>query len=200
MEKRETKKNILACPSEDEYRKLAYMFPDYLFLNKDYVICLAGRGVEEMLNYSHGSLRNHGISFLSDADDLRSSIMIQITENFFEWRSYTVKSCQGNSVQVELCGLKIGTPALSISPIVIRMRWSRNHLESTTHPEVDKLTYWIAHNLRGPLATLKGLISLAKNPCDAVELSSYLNYMAREAQRLDEKIRLMVRLAGKIGK
>jgi nitrogen-specific signal transduction histidine kinase len=198
MDRGDTKKNNLAFPSEGEYRKLAYMFPDYLFLDKDYVIRLAGRGVEEMLDYNHGSLRDQGISFLSDADDLKSSIMIQISENFFEWRSYTVRSKRGDSVQVELCGLKIGTPAISISPIVIRMRWSRNHLESTTHPEVDKLTYWIAHNLRGPVATIKGLINLAKDPCDAIELSSYLNYMARETQRLDEKIRLMVRLAGKI--
>jgi nitrogen-specific signal transduction histidine kinase len=200
MEKIDTKKHDLAFASEDEYRKLAYVFPEYLFLDADYVIRLAGRDVEEMLNYSHGALRNQSISFLSATDDLKSSVMIQIAENFFEWRSYTAKSNKGDGVQVEMCGLKIETPTISIAPIVIRMRWSRNHLESTTHPEVDKLTYWIAHNLRGPLATIKGLINLAKDPCDAVELSTYLNYMTREAQRLDDKIRLMVRLAGKIAK
>jgi hypothetical protein len=155
-----------------EYRKLAYMFPEYLFLDSDFSICLAGRGIEELLNYNYGSLRNKSINFLSD-EDLKS-------------------------FQVEICGFRMTNVEHTISPIVIHVRRSRNHLEKTLSPEVDNLAYWIAHNVRGPLATLEGLINLAKMQNNTAEMKTYLNYMSQYSESLDEKIRLMVRLAGQI--
>ena len=181
----------------EEYRKLAYMFPEYLFLNADFSICLAGRGIEELLNYNYGFLRNKSINVLS-ADDLKSSIMIQMAENFFEWRSYSLKAGNMTDVQVEICGFRMTGLEYTISPIVIHVRRSRNNLVKTSNPEVDDLTYWIAHNLRGPLATLEGLINLAKTHNNTSEMKTYLNYMSQNAESLDEKIQLMVRLASRI--
>ena len=181
----------------EEYRKLAYMFPEYLFLDSDFSICLAGRGIEELLNYNYGCLRNKSINFLSD-EDLKSSMMIQMSENFFEWRSYSLKAGNMIDVQVEICGFRMTNVEHTISPIVIHVRRSRNHLEKTLNPEVDKLTYWIAHNLRGPLATLEGLINLAKMQNNTAEMKTYLNFMSQYSESLDEKIRLMTRLAGHI--
>jgi nitrogen-specific signal transduction histidine kinase len=180
--------------SDDEYRKLTHMFPEYFFLSNDYSICMAGRNIEESLNYKYGSLRGKNINVLSDEDDLKSSLMIQISEDFFEWRRYTLKSNVSTKVEVELCGFRISSSKSRISPIAIRVRYSRNHLENTASPEVAKLTYWIAHNLRGPLATLEGLINLAKIQKNDTEVATYLDHMSDHAQRMDDKIRLMIRM------
>ena len=191
------------CPvvgSEEEYRKLAYMFPEYIFLSRDFTICMAGRSIEELLNYNYGALRDININALSDEDDLRSSLLIQISENFFEWRSYVLKSSNGLNVQVEICGFRMKCIQNTASPIAIRIRRSRNHLEQTLNPEVDKLAYWIAHNIRGPLATVQGLINLAKIKKNDSEVETYLTFMEDHAQRLDDKIKLMMRLVGKIKK
>jgi len=80
----------------------------------------------------------------------------------------------------------------------MRIRVSRNHLESAAIPALDKLTYWMAHKLRGPLATLQGLISLARSRKDNSEIETYLNYMSTHAQLLDDKIHLMIRIANRI--
>lgn len=192
--------NICSVRTEEEYRKLAYIFPEYLFLDKDYCICMAGRNIEELLNYSIGSLRNKHINFISNEDDLKSSLMIQISENFFEWRSYSLKSFTALKIDVEICGLRIGQSGKKESCVIMRIRNSRNHLERAASPEVNKLTYWIAHNLRGPLATIKGLINLAKIEKSNSEMNRYLNHMAQQAERLDEKIQLMIRMANKIVK
>lgn len=186
--------------SEEEYRKLAYMFPEYLFLNSDFSICMAGRNIEELLDYDYGVLRDKNINILSDVDDLKSSLMIQISENFFEWRSYDLKARNELNVQVEICGFRMRCTQNTISPIAMRVRRSRNHLEQALNPEIDKLTYWIAHNIMGPLATVQGLINLAKIKKNDLEITTYLNYMEEHAQRLDDKIKLMMRLASKIGK
>jgi hypothetical protein len=188
--------NSQVVVSDDEYRKLTYMFPEYFFLTNDYSICMAGRNIEEALNYKYGFLRGKDINILSDEDDLKSSLMIQISENFFEWRGYTLKSNAATKVEVELCGFRVSNSKKSISPIAIRVRNSRNHLENMASPEVAKLTYWISHNLRGPLATLEGLINLAKIQKNDAEVATYLNHMSDHAQRMDDKLRLMIRLTG----
>jgi nitrogen-specific signal transduction histidine kinase len=182
---------------EEEYRKLSYMFPEYLFLDRDFSICLAGRGIEELLNYNYGFLRNKSINFLSDEGDLKSSIMIQMAENFFEWRSYLLKAGNMVSVEAEICGFKATKLEYAISPIVIHIRRSREHLEKNSTPAVDDLTYWIAHNLRAPLATLEGLINLAKIQNNTAEMEMYLAYMSQNAESLDDKIRMMVRLTSR---
>jgi nitrogen-specific signal transduction histidine kinase len=182
--------------SEEEYRKLSYMFPEYIFLDTNYSIKLAGRNIEELLNYNYGTLRNKNINFISFKDDLKSSVMIQISGNFFEWRMYTLKNSNEESVQVEICGFRTNTKK-TLSPIAMRVRISRNHLEPTSIPALDKLTYWMAHNLRGPLATLQGLINLARNRKDNTEIDTYLNYMSTHAQRMDDKIHQMIRIASR---
>jgi nitrogen-specific signal transduction histidine kinase len=191
--------SVLSNPkTEEEYRKLAYMFPEYIILDNDYSIRLAGRNIEELLNYKYGALQNKSINVISYKDDLKSSFMIQIAENFFEWRSYLLKNRNEESVQVEICGFRMSEMKTNLSSMVMRIRVSRNHLESTSIPELDKLTYWMAHNLRGPLATLQGLINLARTRKDNHEIETFLNYMSTHAQRLDEKIQQMVRIANRI--
>ena len=186
--------------TENEERKLAYMFPEYLFLNADFTICLAGRNVEELLNYDYGFLMNKNINILSEENDLKFSLMIQFAQNFFEWRSYSLKSKNMSDVPVEICGFRMPVTQKAISPIAMRVRRSRNHLEKTSSTEVDKLTYWIAHNLRGPLASIEGLINLAKTQEHGPEITTYLQYMSQQAEKLDGKIETMVRMAGKFRK
>ena len=191
------KKASAVITTEEEYRKLSYMFPEYIFLDSNYCIQLVGRNIEEMLNYSYSALRNKSINFLSDKDDLKSSFMIRMSANFFEWRSYSLKGHNGEFVQVEICGFRTSFTK-HISSIAMRVRISRNHLESAAIPALDKLTYWMAHKLRGPLATLQGLINLARNRKDNSEIETYLNYMSTHAQLLDDKIHLMIRIANRI--
>jgi nitrogen-specific signal transduction histidine kinase len=192
------KKEQYEIKTEEEYRKLSYMFPEYIFLDDDYCIRLAGRNIEELLNFKYGTLRDKSINMISYKDDLKSSFMIQIAGNFFEWRAYLLKNKNEESVQVEICGFRMSQVKSNISPIAMRVRISRNHLEPASIPALDKLTYWMAHNLRGPLATLLGLINLARTRKDNSEIETYLNYMSTHAQRLDEKIQQMVRIANRI--
>ena len=184
--------------TEEEYRKLSYMFPEYIFLDNDYSIKLTGRNIDELLNYKYGALQNKIINHISYKDDLKSSFMIQIAGNFFEWRTYLLKNWNGEGVPVEICGFRMNQMKEDIAPIAMRVRISRNHLESASIPALDKLTYWMAHNLRGPLATLQGLINLARTRKDNTEIETYLNYMSTHAQRLDDKIQQMIRIANRI--
>jgi hypothetical protein len=114
-----------------------------------------------------------------------------------EWRSYLLKAGNMINVEAEICGFRTTNLEYAISPIVVHIRRSREHLEKNSSPAVDDLTYWLAHNLRAPLATLEGLINLAKIQNNTAEMKMYLTYMSQNAESLDHKIRMMVRLASR---
>jgi nitrogen-specific signal transduction histidine kinase len=181
--------------TNEEYRKLAYMFTDYIFLDSAFNIHLAGTTIEEQLHYCYGTLRNKDISILSDEVDLRASLIAQVEIDMVEWRTYQFKG-NGLTLLVEVSCFKMTEEAGSL--ISMRVRNPRNVLEESGSAEAEKLTYWIAHNLRGPLATIQGLIHLARIESTSEDIKAYLTYMRHHAKRLDEKIKLMMRLAGKV--
>jgi hypothetical protein len=184
--------HFLAIKTNEEYRKLAYMFPDYIFLDSNYHIHLAGTTIEEQLRYCYGSLRNKDINFLSDEIDLKSALAVQVESDGVEWRCYPFKG-KGLSILVEVSCFKMAEEVGSM--VSMKVRHPRNVLQCSA--EADTLTYWIAHNLRGPLATIQGLIHLAGIESTSEESKAYLTYMARHAKQLEEKIKLMMRLAKK---
>jgi hypothetical protein len=184
--------HFLPIKTNEEYRKLAYMFPDYIFLDSNYHIHLAGTTIEEQLHYCYGSLRHKDINFLSDEIDLKSALAVQVESDAVEWRCYQFKG-KGLSIQVEVSCFKIAEEVGSM--VSMKVRHPRNVLQRSA--EADTLTYWIAHNLRGPLATIQGLIHLAGIESTSEEIKAYLTYMARHAKQLEEKIKLMMRLAKK---
>ncbi|HYC83863.1 MAG TPA: histidine kinase dimerization/phospho-acceptor domain-containing protein [Chryseosolibacter sp.] len=180
--------------TDEEYRKLAYMFPDYIFLDNTNHIHLAGTSIEEQLHYCYGFLRNKDINLLSNDVDLGSTLAVQVQSDTVEWRSYHLKG-QGVSILVEVSCFRMTEEAESM--VSLRVRSPRNVLQDGCSAEADTLTYWIAHNLRGPLATIQGLIHLAGIESTSEEIRAYLTFMAQQAKRMEEKIKLMMRLARK---
>ncbi len=65
----------------------------------------------------------------------------------------------------------------------------KNEMLSTTNEELDKFVYSASHDLRSPLASLKGLIYLAKEEKDINELRYYLNLMLESIEKQDKFIR-----------
>jgi hypothetical protein len=194
MEQKKSINHFFLIKTNEEYRKLAYMFPDYIFLDGNYHIHLAGTTIEEQLHYCYGSLRNKEINFLSDEIDLKSALAVQVESDAVEWRCYQFKG-KGLSIPVEVSCFKMAEDVGSL--VSMKVRHPRNVLQDTCSAEADTLTYWIAHNLRGPLATIQGLIHLAGIESTSEEIKAYLTYMARHAKQLEEKIKLMMRLAKK---
>lgn len=58
--------------------------------------------------------------------------------------------------------------------------------------ELDNFVYSVSHNLRGPLASLMGLLSLAKDEVDQQRVSQIYNLMGVSMTKLDETLREIV--------
>jgi hypothetical protein len=61
--------------------------------------------------------------------------------------------------------------------------------------ELDKFIYSAAHDLRGPLATMKGLINLLKTRTDNEEVDRFILLLDAHANKLDERLFQLVYLA-----
>jgi nitrogen-specific signal transduction histidine kinase len=189
-------KNITTA-NDEEYRKWSSRFPEYIFLDRDYRICMAGKTVEELLQYQNGSLLNKDVNMISQKNQLKASLIVQSRKNFFEWKEYTLKARDGRAVEVELCGFKTDGPRETIT---IRIRSSRNNFPITSSLAAEKIARWISHNLRSPLATIQVLINLALIDQDEEDLKAYIKSMAIQAQQLDVKLKRMIRFANKVFK
>lgn len=190
-------KNLTGA-NDEEYRKWSSRFPEYLFLDRNYRICVAGKTVEDLLQYQNGFLRNKDINVMSEKNDLKDSLIIQSAKKFFEWKEYTLKARDGRAVEVELCGFKADRQTEEI--ITIRIRCSRNNFPVTSTVAAEKIARWISHNLRSPLATIQVLINLALINKNEEDLKAYIKSMAIQAQQLDTKLKRMIRFANKIFK
>jgi nitrogen-specific signal transduction histidine kinase len=189
------KRNIKST-NDEAYRKWSSMFPEYLFLDRDYKIFMVGKTVEELLQYQNGSLQNKDVNVISEKNELKASLIVQSAKNFFEWKEYSLKARDGRAVKVEICGFK--TDRGPEDTIAIRLRCSRNNFPVTSGVAAKKIARWISHNLRTPLVAIQVLIDLALISKNEEDLKAYIKSMAVRAQKLDTKLKRMIRFANKI--
>jgi nitrogen-specific signal transduction histidine kinase len=191
------KRNIKST-NDEEYRKWSSRFPEYLFLDRDYRIFMAGKTVEELLQYQNGSLQNKDVNVVSEKNELKASLIIQSSKNFFEWKEYSLKARDGRAVKVEICGFK--TDRGPEEAIAIRLRCSRSNFPVTSGRAAKKIARWISHNLRTPLAAIQVLINLALVSENEEDLKTHIIRMAVQVQQLDTKLKRMIRFANKVFK
>jgi nitrogen-specific signal transduction histidine kinase len=189
------RRNIKSA-NDEAYRKWSSRFPEYLFLDGDYRIFMAGKTVEELLQYQNGSLQNKDVNVMSEKNELKASLIVQGAKNFFEWKEYSLKARDGRAVEVEICGFK--THRGPEETIAIRIRCARNNFPVTSGVAAKKIARWISHNLRTPLAAIQVLINLALISKNEDDLKAYIINMAVHARQLDTKLKRMIRFANKI--
>lgn len=66
---------------------------------------------------------------------------------------------------------------------------------STRNFELDQLVYKTSHDLRSPLSSILGLVSLIKNETDHKAISQYVHYIESRIQKLDDFIKSMLNYA-----
>jgi nitrogen-specific signal transduction histidine kinase len=191
------KRNIKST-NDEEYRKWSSRFPEYIFLDRDYRIFMAGKTVEELLQYQDGSLQNKDVNVMSEKNELKASLVIQSSKHFFEWKEYSLKARDGRAVKVEICGFK--TDRGGEETIAIRLRCSRSNFPATSGGAAKKIARWISHNLRTPLASIQVLINLALISKNEEDVKAHIIRMALQAQQLDTKLKRMIRFANKVFK
>ena len=179
--------------SESDMRKnLVRLFPESLVLKANWEIAAASRRVTSLLGYPAEELVGHELGILADDDkSLSHRVERELARGFFDDMPTSLRNKAGSSVSCRLSGFYLGLIS-DMNGIVILTIKSQDdavalskQLEASRN-ELDEFVYRTTHDIRGPLATMLGLINLMK-----LDLASATTDMRQLIGLLDNQARIL---------
>lgn len=179
----------------DVRNTIGRIFADGIILTKQFTMVSAGKNICQTLGYPREQLT--GASFSSIATSLSQEALAGMLENgFFEDQPIMLTSHTGTSIAFTVSGFYLGM-ITEINDLIVLKFKTADPVEaiikqlSIKNSELDNFIYATSHSLRGPLATLKGLINLMKMPHE-VDRNFIITQMDLYADRLDERLHKLI--------
>jgi signal transduction histidine kinase len=185
-------------PMDDLFSILLQIFPDSIILNMDYEVIAIGKLVALDLGYLESELKKKNVRIF--AEELNTTIAHRLVNGYFNEQRFHLCTKQGGRLLVGLSGFYSGLFSDINGYIVLRFR----NLEEAKSmygrleakgDELDRFIYEAAHSLRGPLATIKGLIRIFKSAKSEEEVLFIISQISSFAEVLDERLHKLTFLA-----
>lgn len=180
--------------------RIGSIFPDSAILDLDFKILSISQNLLDATGYQRNEVQDKSISLFSTKDDCRELLATHLESGYFEEQTFDFRCKNGQAITCSVSGFYIGLVTDVNGLIVLRFVGKRNYapdndLKLAVANELDDFIYTSAHSLRGPLATIKGLIHLAKKTKDATEKAFLVDQMDIFAEKLDEKLHQLIYVA-----
>jgi signal transduction histidine kinase len=181
-------------------QKLPSIFVDSMVVDQNFNIVVISQNVLEFLEFNVEEIRYKSLNYLTGNHDLVSSMKSDLAQGYFEERKTFLFSKSNRKINVGISGFYLGLISDINGYIILRIT-NLDEVEVINQQlqqkkaELDDFIYRTAHDLRGPLATIKGLINLLKMKEYAGELDRLLPMIDAHANKLDERLFQLVYLA-----
>jgi signal transduction histidine kinase len=179
-------------------QKLPSIFVDSMVVDQHFNIAVISQNVLEFLEFNIEEIKYKSLNYLAGNCDLVSIMRNELSRGFFEERKAVLFSKSNRKIAVGISGFYLGLISDINGYIILRIT-NLDEVEVINQQlqqkkaELDNFIYRTAHDLRGPLATIKGLINLLK--MNAGELDRLLPMIDAHANKLDERLFQLVYLA-----
>ena len=162
--------------------QLNSILKDSIILRMDFSIEALGSEIEELIDFTTPELSGRPLQSICERHDLPVEIKERLEGGFFDNISANLLSKYGERVEVVISGFYLGLISDINGYVVLKIKVSENvtHLKRELvlkNTELDSFIYRTAHDLRGPLATIKGLVNLIKirkDNCEVDELTAMI--------------------------
>lgn len=185
---------------EEVIGKLNSFFTDSIILRMDHTIHALGSEVESITEFSSTEL--HGQSFSKICADQESwmKIKMELRHGFFADVTTSFLTRENKSVSVSISGFYLGLISDINGYIILKIKLLEDNAFLkrelvTKKRELDTFIYRAAHDLRGPLATIKGLVNLLKIRQGDHEVDDLLGLIEIHANKLDDRLFKLLYLA-----
>jgi len=174
------------------------IYSNSIILNLNFQIVFLGESVQLDLGYSGPELKNKNINVL--ANGLQDTLVHSLTKGYFEEQRFHLFTKYGEPLLVGLAGFYSGLFSDINGFIVLdfknleEVKSVYRKLEAKTE-ELDQFIYQASHNLRGPLATIKGLTRIVKTAQNNEEMMHIITQIAKFSDTLDERLHKLTFLA-----
>lgn len=174
-------------------KKLPSIFVDSILVDQSYNVVVAGQNVLDLLEFEMDYVSGKNLNYLTGTENLVARLQDVLTNGHFDDVQATLFSKTNDKIRVVISGFYLGLISDINGYIVIRIRKLDEHehiihqLQKKTE-ELDNFIYRTAHDLRGPLATIKGLINLLKIGEDIIDFKRIVPMIEAHANKLDERL------------
>lgn len=176
------------------------LFPESIFLNSDLTIAGVSVTISHELGFTSEELKGRPVSFLSEGYDLLHILSKGLRNGVFNDELVSIRTKSGASIRYSMSGFYIGILTDSTDGIVLRLN-NREEVDAVeaklkqTKKLIDDFIYRTAHDLRGPLATMQGIVNLLKIRKDNVEVDTFIHIIDSHASLLAERLNQLVYVA-----
>ncbi|HEY3402462.1 MAG TPA: histidine kinase dimerization/phospho-acceptor domain-containing protein, partial [Ohtaekwangia sp.] len=187
--------------SEDSIRQhLPSIFQDSLIVDLKFDIIVASQNVLDFLEFTNDELVKKNINYLAGKENLAEFLGRVLVPGFFSEEVVTLYTKSNQPVQISISGFYLGLISDINGRIILKVKNLQelnvvNQKLQQRKAELDKFIYRVAHDIRGPLATIQGLINLLKIREDNSEVDRIIQMMDAHSTKLDERLFQMVYLA-----
>jgi len=184
--------------SEEEIKqRLGSIFVDSIILKSDFSIETISKTLEQFLEFTVEELQGKHIDYLGTT--ISETVEEQLTKGYFENVRLTISTKSRLNLSVNVSGFYLGLISDFNGYIVLTIKFSddpvlKKELFRKTQ-ELDSFIYRTAHDLRGPLATIKGLVNLLKIRKDNSEVDELVRLVEIHSDKLDDRLQRLVYLA-----
>jgi hypothetical protein len=176
------------------------LFPESVFLNSDFTILGLSINISHELGYGVEELKGKSVSCLEESGYLSDVLNNRLRGGVFNHEVVSIRRKTGGTIKYSISGFYLGILTECSGVIVLRFV-NREHVDAIeyklkqTRTQIDNFIYRTAHDLRGPLATMQGLVNLLKIRKDDSEVDRFTNLLQAHGTTLSERLNQLVYLA-----
>lgn len=180
--------------------RIGSIFTNSAILDTQFNIISVSLNIMEAMGYTRTDLQRKPVSLFNTAIDFKELLEHRLLPGYFEEQPFEMRCKNGETATYSISGFYMGLIADVNGLIVLKFRDveeidSINEELQAKTKDLDDFIYSSSHALRGPLATLKGLINLISLTKDQSEIEFLAKQMNVFAERLDEKLHQLIYVA-----
>jgi signal transduction histidine kinase len=181
--------------SERTIRKnLTAIFTDAIIVDDTFSIAAISESITRMTGFEASELEGNPLDQLSPSNSLQDALKKKLINGFSEEGIVaTVKTKTSGFISCQITGFYLGLISDFSGLIVLRFKQLdeitelNKQLESSRN-ELDEFVYRSSHDLRGPLATIRGLVNLMKLRPSMEEMMILVEMIDVHAIKMDDRL------------
>lgn len=187
-------------PDTSIYQQLLSLIPDSILIDENFDVMVMSQTVLDLLEFSEQDVRGRNINSFACSADFLSYLKESIIAGYFKEKRTYLLNKTNHRILVDISGFHVGLISDQNGHIILKVGrldavGAINQLLKKKAAELDNFVYQAAHDLRGPLATMKGLINLLKLRTDNAEVDRIILMLGAHANKLDERLFQLVYLS-----
>jgi signal transduction histidine kinase len=173
---------------------------DSIVLDLNLSIAAIGRDVEALIGVPSEELCGESFADVCVEADLHELMEQKLRGGYFVDLDATLWTRGGDACRISLSGFYLGLISDINGYIILKVKLKEDNSALkkelfTRKRELDTFIYRTAHDLRGPLATIKGLVNLLKIRQSDVEVDALTGLIEVHAEKLDDRLFKLLYLA-----